>query len=183
MVMTFDLIIPDSLWAVRYNGEEENAFYQVFDRWSDPIWLREFFFQNEKDLNEHFKITSIDKAIYETIDEADDLQCLILDLAVDSSLEQVFRPLEPSRTTEVMMGKEKAKGESVKHSSWLRIYAIKAGESAYIVTGGAIKLTATMQEREHTLAELQKMEKVRNYLLSEGVVDADGLIDFFQTNG
>lgn len=44
----------------------------------------------------------------------------------------------------------------------------------YLVTGGAIKLTATMQEREHTLKELYKMEKVRQYLLSENVIDADG---------
>ena len=72
--MTFDSIIPDSLWAVRYDGEKENAFYQAFDQWSDPIWLRDFFFQNKNDLNEHFKITNIDKAIYETIDNADKLQ-------------------------------------------------------------------------------------------------------------
>ena len=58
--MTFDLIIPDSLWAVRYDGDEENAFYQAFEQWSDPIWLRDFFFQNKNDLNEHFKITNID---------------------------------------------------------------------------------------------------------------------------
>ena len=45
--MTFDLIIPDSLWAVRYDGDEENAFYQAFEQWSDPIWLRDFFFQNK----------------------------------------------------------------------------------------------------------------------------------------
>jgi len=63
----------------------------------------------------------------------------------------------------------------------LRIYAIKVGDSAYIITGGAIKLTATMQEREHTLAELQKMELVRNHLISEGVVDAEGFIDLLQT--
>jgi len=78
--MTFDSIIPDTLWAVRYDGEEDNAFYQAFDQWSDPIWLRDFFFQNKNDLNKHFKITNIDKAIYETIDNADKLQCLILEL-------------------------------------------------------------------------------------------------------
>lgn len=54
-------------------------------------------------------------------------------------------------------------------------------ESAYIITGGTIKLTATMQEREHTLAELQKMEMVRNHLISEGVADAEGFIDLLQT--
>ncbi len=26
--MTFDSIIPDSLWAVRYDGEKENAFFR-----------------------------------------------------------------------------------------------------------------------------------------------------------
>ena len=41
------------------------------------------------------------------------------------------------------------------------------------MTGGAIKLTATMAEREHTLLELAKMEKVRNFLLDEGIVDKE----------
>jgi len=38
-----------------------------------------------------------------------------------------------------------------------------------------------MQEREHTLAELQKMEMVRNHLISEGVADSEGFIDLLQT--
>lgn len=89
--------------------------------------------------------------------------------------------MEPSRISDILLGKEKAKGKNRNHPSWLRIYALKVGNSKYIVTGGDIKLTATMQEREHTLEELRKMEEVRNYLLSEGVVDSDGFIDFLQT--
>lgn len=46
------------------------------------------------------------------------------------------------------------------------------------MTGGAIKLTATMAEREHTLLELAKMEKVRNFLLDEGIVDKESFIDY-----
>ena len=49
-----------------------------------------------------------------------------------------------------------------------------------LVTGGAIKLTHTMQEREHTLEELRKLEKVRNFLLSEGASDMDGFYDLIQ---
>lgn len=64
------------------------------------------------------------------------------------------------------------------NASWLRIYAIKLEPGCYIITGGAIKLTRTMQEREHTLAELTKMEKVRSYLLNGGAIDADGFVDF-----
>ena len=35
-----------------------------------------------------------------------------------------------------------------------------------------------MGEREHTLAELSKMEQVRNYLIDNQAVDADGFVDF-----
>jgi hypothetical protein len=69
----------------------------------------------------------------------------------------------------------------MKHSSWLRIYAIKLATGVYIITGGAIKLTATMQEREHTQAELVKLDQVRNFLLSEGIIDNDGFIDYLNT--
>ena len=64
------------------------------------------------------------------------------------------------------------------HASWLRIYAIKLDPGCYIITGGAIKLTRTMQEREHTLKELNKMEQVRNYLINNQAIDADGFVDF-----
>ncbi len=180
--MTFDPIIPDNLWSVRYEECLDNAFFQVFNQWTDPMWLRDFFYKNKDDLNAYFKVTNVDSAIYETIDDAHALQCLILDLAVESGLDKVFRPLEPSRMSDVLLGKEKAKGKTPNHPSWLRIYALKVEDSTYIVTGGAIKLTATMQEREHTLEELKKMEMVRNYLLSEGIVDSEGFIDFTQTN-
>lgn len=180
--MTFDAIIPDSLWAVRYDGYLDNAFFQVFNQWTDPMWLRDFFFKNRNDLSTYFKVTNVDSAIYETIDDAHDLQCLILDLAVESDLNKVFRPLEPSRMSDTFLGKEKAKGKVFKHPSWLRIYALKVGGSTFIITVGAIKLAPTMQEREHTLEELRKMEAVRNYLLSEGIVDTDGFIDFLQTD-
>lgn len=46
------------------------------------------------------------------------------------------------------------------------------------ITGGAIKLTATMQEREHTRQELAKIEKVRRFLLEENVIDEDAFIDY-----
>ena len=35
-----------------------------------------------------------------------------------------------------------------------------------------------MGEREHTLAELAKMEQVRNYLIDNQAIDADGFVDF-----
>ena len=178
--MTFDKILDNNtLWAVRYDEEKDNALQILFEQWSDPEWLVSFFLANMSDLTAYFKITDINQAIYDSMDDNMRMQCLILDLSPDADLDQLFRPLENSRTSEMILGKEKAKIKNrPQHASWLRIYAIKLEPGCYIITGGAIKLTRTMQEREHTLAELRKMESVRNFLLDGGAVDADGFVDF-----
>lgn len=76
---------------------------------------------------------------------------------------------------------EKAKGfRTSNHPSWLRLYAIKLEPQTYVITGGTIKLTQTMQERQHTLAELSRIEKVRNFLMDNGVVDLEGMLELMQ---
>ena len=38
--MTFDKILDDGrLWAVRYEGHEENCFEELFGQWYDMLWL------------------------------------------------------------------------------------------------------------------------------------------------
>lgn len=178
--MKFDKILDNNtLWAVRYDGANDNVLHEVFSQWNDPEWLVNFFLNNISDLKDYFKITDINKAIYDTIDDADKLQCLILDLSPEADLDTIFRPLHNSMSSEVLLSKEKARiQERTKHSSWLRIYAIKLEPGCYIITGGAIKLTRTMQEREHTLEELRKIEKVRQFLIDGNVCDRDGFTDY-----
>lgn len=178
--MTFDCITPDErLWAARYEGCSDNALGILFEQWNDVVWLRDFFKENIDDLIWYFKITDVNEAIYDTIEDGERLQCLILDISPDADLDKLFRPLENSRYNDMLLGKEKAKlKEAARHTSWLRIYAIKQEQGIYVITGGAIKLTRTMQERKHTLRELGKMESVRNFLLDQGVVDKDALMDY-----
>ncbi len=180
--MTFDDITGDGrLWAVRYAGQNDNALYNILDQWNDVSWLRAFFKENINDLASYFKITDVNAAIYDTIEDADRLQCLIMDISPDADLDLIFRHLEPTRTAEMLLGKEKARLDNRKrHASWLRIYAIKLSQGIYIITGGAIKLTATMQERKHTLNELEKMEQVRNFLISENIADEDSFEDYLR---
>lgn len=179
-MMLFDEITNDDrLWSVRYEGEEENALFRSFAQWNDVEWLRAFFYENKDDLESYFKVTDVNEAIYDTIEDSDKLQCLILDLSPDADLEKLFRPLDNRQTAALMLDKEKARLKNDGgHPSWLRLYAIRLEKGAFIVTGGAIKLTATMAEREHTLLELAKMEKVRNFLLDEGIVDKESFIDY-----
>ena len=53
-------------------------------------------------------------------------------------------------------------------------------KNSYLITGGAIKLTRTMQEREHTIEELRRLELVRNMLIAEGITDLDGFNEFVE---
>lgn len=180
--MTFDDITEDGrLWAVRYENDKDNALYSLFDQWNDVVWLRTFFKENIKDLESHFKITDVNKAIYDTIEDSERLQCLIMDISPDANLETLFRPLANSRTSDMLLGKEKGRLKEHTHRpSWLRIYALKLAPGIYIITGGAIKLTATMQERKHTLAELTKLEKVRQFLFDEHIIDDNGFIEYMK---
>lgn len=180
--MNFDLITENgNLWAVRYNTCLDNVLDTILDQWNDVVWLRSFFKQNMNDLASYFKITDVNQAIYDTIEDSDRLQCLILDISPDANLDEIFRPLDNGRISEMLLGKEKARLRNTpRHASWLRIYAIKLEPGIYIITGGAIKLTRTMQEREHTLVELARMEKVRNFLLDNDIVDLDSFNDYLK---
>lgn len=181
--MTFDKITSDgNLWAVRYDGESDNALYKIFDQWTDVLYLRSFFKQNWSDMSSFYKIKDLGTAIEDTIEDSDELESLLLSLSSEDDLDSIFHPLENFRITEMLLGREKARlKRNVGHSSWLRIYAIKLEQGVYIITGGAIKLTLRMDEREHTRRELEKMEKVRQYLLEENIVDEDGFLDLVST--
>ena len=154
-----DILHNGKLWAVVYDGDVEDILAKTFSNWLDPGFLEDFFSRNMQDLESYFHITNIDQAIYDTIADASSLSCLIMDINPDADLDRLFRPLENQRIREMLLSREKAKGKrSVTHASWLRLYAIKLDQGIYLITGGAIKLTYLMAEREHTLRELQKME-------------------------
>lgn len=178
--MRFDEITGDGrIWAARYDGMQDNILYYTFNNWLDLDWLRAFFSQHTTDLWKYFRIIDLDQAIFDSFADAVQLQSVILDLSPDADLDALFRPLDNNRISEMLLGKEKAKGFRISgHPSWLRLYALKLEPQVYIITGGAIKLTHTMSERQHTLDELQKLEKVRRFLIENGVVDLEGMVDF-----
>jgi hypothetical protein len=106
--MTFDDITEDGrLWAARYNGEKDNALYTLFDQWSDVMWLRSFFKANWQDLTSYFKITDVNQAIEDTIEDSDRLQGIIMDISPDANLDEIFHPLENFRTADILLGKKR----------------------------------------------------------------------------
>ena len=72
--MTYDSITEDGrLWAVKYDDCTENALYMLFEQWNDVTWLYQFFKENMDDLMSYFKITDVNEAIYDTIEDSERL--------------------------------------------------------------------------------------------------------------
>lgn len=176
--MKFEELVKDKLWAIRGDDEDCHALEKLLDCWNDVLWLNAFFLENQIDLLSYYSV-SIEEAITHTIEDSDKLESALLQLAENDDIDRLFRPLDNNETGNSLLQKDKARlKERPRHSSWLRIYAIRLSNGAYIITGGAIKLTHRMAERKHTQAELDRIEQVRNYLLSEGIIDDESFIDY-----
>ena len=99
--MTFDNITGSKkLWSVRLDGEEDNEFLKLFYDWSDVMWLRSFFKENINDLSAYFKITDINQAIKDTIEDSKRLRCVIMDISPEADLSRLFRPLDNNQASE-----------------------------------------------------------------------------------
>ncbi len=201
-MFAIEIIVKDSLYAVKYTentDEFENnefiegdknpdEFNRLFRNWQDPEYLDGFFNKHKEDLQKEFyNNISIDKAIQRTIDEAYEFEQEILSIAengeksISENLQTLFKPLN-NYENEIypIPDYQKNKVYGPNDKSWLRIYAIRIEENVFIITGGAIKLTKTMNEREHLKKELEKLENIKSFLISEGIIDNDGIVDFLE---
>lgn len=166
------------LWAVRDEAKDTDELSILFRQWSNGNYLLDFFLANLDDLQSFFHIQKISDAIKDTMEDAQELERLILDFPYTERLDGLFHPLSLADNRAHEMTREKARNwDRERHASWLRIYAIRIDPNVFVVTGGAIKLTAAMQDREHTQIELDKLNACREYLKQNGVFDQDSFID------
>lgn len=174
-------IFGNHLFAFKFEGEQLDEFHRLFKLWHDPEFLEDFFNNQRHDLSGgYWGRMDVEDAALRTLDYAVDLEQEFITLLEKTEkqlpgLEMIFRPLKDQQYQEELLGKNKAK------RTWLRLYALRVESDVYVVTGGAIKLTQTMQEREHTMKELEKIEKCRNYLLDEQLIDLDGIIEIAES--
>lgn len=173
------------LLSAIFDDDRGDEFNRIFEQWTDIEFLDNFFNKNKEDLKlDTWKRITVDQAIIETSKEARAFQRKIGDLKDKSPVEiiqffsNLFKPLDNQQSRFDYLDKKKAYG--LRSPSWLRIYALKVGEDMYIITGGAIKLTATMSERRHTLEELDKLARCRQFLMDEGILDKDGMTDYLE---
>lgn len=169
----------DHLWAVYDPSKEYDELTSLFEMWNNADELRKFFEQNLQDLEEYEGVTDIAEAIEYTFDDAEYLEKMITEFPFTENLDEIFKPLGITDGYAAELPREKARRWDAMHPScWLRVYGIKLDSNVYIVTGGAIKLTRKMQDREHTRKELEKLNACKNFLQQQGVFDKESFLDF-----
>ncbi|MBL0740787.1 hypothetical protein [Chryseolinea lacunae] len=148
-------------------GKDE--LVNAFEKWKDVFWLRQFFMTYRLDLMAYDSAMTVKRAIRETTDEADAFYDDLVSMAKNSAeqLSKLFKPLDNREVDGLPYEFQRLKGKR----RWLRLYALKYGDS-YVITGGAIKLTRGMRERPHLKLELIKLERVKLFLDS---ADSRGL--------
>ena len=168
------------LYGVSYVDGTVDAFTEFFDRLYDVEWVRKFCKYHEDDIKKSFP-GGINQAVMAILEEAGILEKLMLKMEFNKhlKLQQVFKPLSNHEhyLYELQLSKASAKIRHW-HKPVLRLYGIRIDADSYVITGGAIKLTHRMEDRQHTKIELKKLERVRNWLKAEGIFDGDDLTQF-----
>lgn len=169
-----------TLYAIQFPEYDVNELDRNFDLWNNPDYLKIFFNKNNEDLRRynqfHGHHHSVQDAVRKTLDDAENLENLLLDIAErgnedDSEvLQTFFRQLDDMETSLFPLQKSKGK---LHYNSWLRLYAIRIDKHLYVITGGAIKLTKKMKERDHTQKEREKMDQVVRFLRNKHLINED----------
>jgi len=169
-------IFGDNLLSIKYETSEDDEFYKAFSNWTDAEFLENFFEKHKSDLQSgHWGSITVEKAVLKTSKVALRLEKTFrkLEKAKETGrikiLQSLFVPLNDTHIHNEEFSKSKVR------RSWIRLYGLRIDASSYIITGGTIKLTATMNEREHTNIELKKLNEVKGFLLSQGICDIEGV--------
>lgn len=173
--MEISSIFVDRLYAFKYpDSDGIDEFDRLFKIWQDPEYLENFFESNKEDLQRGFfePAPTVEEAVIITQLHAKEFERRLRKLAISTyeSLDQIFKPLSENEDG-YLFPRHKAYG--LRHKSWLRIYALKIGHR-YYVTGGAIKLTRGMKDRQHTVDQLLKIKRCFSFFEEQGISDIDG---------
>ncbi len=176
-------IIEDSLYSMRYCNEKSDKFYELFDNWTDIEYLYLFFKKHESDLKSgFFNKKKVKNAVNRTKKDAKKLENKLIKIAKEgkidnyNSLQTIFKPLyNKDRNKFPIPDYQYNKIYGIEYKSWLRVYAIRLDSNLFVITGGAIKLTKTMNDRNHLKEELEKLERTKSFLEKECVIDSGDL--------
>jgi hypothetical protein len=170
-VIIIDIFANRKLYAFKYNGEVDHELDRLLALWNDPSYLINFINSNASDIPKDKTAYFVFKDILKNTDVLEDI---IEEIATDENreFEEFFSPLHNQEYKVVELSMQKGR------RNYLRLYAIKIDDNCFVITGGAIKFTHLMEERPHTLEELNKIKHCKDFLKSNGVFDNDSFYEF-----
>ncbi|MFN8366665.1 MAG: hypothetical protein U0Y96_05425 [Candidatus Kapaibacterium sp.] len=147
------------------NESGVNVLDEALEFWNDPKSLRKYFKSNSNVLK--YYNMDVNTAVLKTTEIARKIEDTLCDnqFCLDELFEKIdnrnYSYLEPDKYIH----------------KWLRLYAIMLEPNHYVIVGSAIKQSQVMQDNPHTAAELENVFKVRDFLMGEGIMDADSFKD------
>lgn len=170
------------IYSVQYDNMDENEFDRLFNLWNDLAFVTSFLHSNAEYLQSDFwKGThNVESASDQVLNEAVALETLFDELYQNSinghkpDFDSHFKYLDGKYKYQMEWSPMKSYGTM--RPSFLRIYAIRVESNKYIITGGGIKLSDTIQNspdlKDHVL---QNIDKVKEYIKAQGIVDGNDL--------
>lgn len=163
-------IFAKKLFSFHYEGEQLDEYGRLLDIWNDTEYLFEFAEKNKQYIQQLGY--TIGEFVEFVLEDAEVLEEILLNYKDnESNIDACFQPLHNQEYQCKILSLQKKK------CKFLRLYAIRIESNCYVVTGGSIKVTRTMQEHIETGKELQKLERCKNYLQSQGVFDNDSFFE------
>lgn len=164
-------IFAEQFCAFDYDTEAYDAYRSLLELWNDIDYLLKFYEENKKDIPRKYgKYEFVDAIQDAAADINETLENIVGD--PERSLDEVFKPFHNQEyQTKVLSIRKNAK-------QYLRLYAIRIESDIYVVTGGAIKFTRTVQERPHTNRAYEQLKTGRDYLETEGIFDEDSFVEW-----
>lgn len=173
------------LWAVACKSSNSkkgsDEFVELLNRLNDTEYLFQFFTSNNADLDDPFwNGLSVDEAIDKVLDEAYAIEKELYSIVNRlpgyeyCSLNDVFLPLHQNIYSLNFKNERYRKAKPDFDKPMIRIYAVELEDGTLIITGGAIKLTRDMPEEEFKEV-FGNLNKVRDFLREEKIIDLDGL--------
>ena len=156
-------IFKDKLYALAGAGDTD-VFTECFNKWTDTLYLHNFLITNSEAL-EFYNLSRVD-AIHKIISEAENFEDDLLEIVADENVSLdslIFTPLHKNDNFETPFLQSKAYG-AVETPAFLRLYAIRLTDGCYIVVGGLIKTTLSLQECEEGKLILATLRQLANFL-------------------
>lgn len=166
-------IVADKLYALK-TPDGSDVFHRCFENWQDVLYLHDFFRQHAYALA--FYKVDRKTAIRQVLSESKQFFSEILEIINTANHaspldETIFIPLHNGEDFDLPIIETKAYG-TISRKCYLRLYAIRLSDGCYIVVGGLIKTTRSLQGSAEGRKILQTLKNIASFLRKSNFEDA-----------